>query len=82
VIETHRQHVVELVDMLDPLAVGQLLERRNAVAHAREVDPHRLELKLLTLLARDRIQVLEPAIGPCARVVGQQRNRHVPLQWH
>jgi hypothetical protein len=71
-IEADRQYILQLVDALDALAISQLLQRRDAVAHPCEIDSHRLQLQLLARLVRNRVQVFVTVVSPRARIVRQQ----------
>src|SRR5580693_5929262 len=74
-VEADRQYILELVDALYALAISQLLQCRDAVAHPCEIDSHRLQLQLLARLAGNRVKVFVAVISPRAGIVRQQRDR-------
>ncbi|MCY1284391.1 hypothetical protein D9M70_332910 [compost metagenome] len=82
VLEQQRYQVVEFLDALDALAVGELLQHRNAVAHLREAPLERRQLQGIDLVARQLIPLLEGVLGQLSRVGQQQFDLLVDCSCH
>ncbi len=84
VLEQQRQHVLDVVDVLDVVAVGELLQHRDLVAQFGEPALQAGELQRVDLGARHVLPFVQRMIGqPCGITQQQIRariQRHIHRQ--
>ncbi|MND70540.1 hypothetical protein D3C80_620480 [compost metagenome] len=71
VFEQQRHHIVELLDVVNALGVGEFLEHRNALAKFGEALLQRVELQRIGFGAGQQVPGLQGIVGQCCRVVQQ-----------
>ncbi|MCY1177689.1 hypothetical protein D9M73_180060 [compost metagenome] len=69
--EQQRHHIVELLDVVHALGVGEFLEHRNALAKFGEALLQRVQLQRVGFGAGQQAPGLLGIVGQCCRVVQQ-----------